>query len=811
MLDYLNENQEKIGIDIEDVMPKGSKEYERCQRLKDQVVAVRPKLLCDRARIITQSYKQTEGQPPVIRRAMALRDLLEQMNVYILKDELIVGHSASAHRCAEIFPEFGVQWIKDEIDLFETRDMDPFTVSKEVKEEFLNDIYPYWAGRTLNDRIQTVYDDEIKLQSYDAKLFTIGLHETGGLAHVALNYEKILTRGFADVRREIEEKNDALEMSEPSSMKKRMFYQACLIIIDGVITFAHRYAAEARRLAKLEKDEERAAELLKIAEVCDYVPENPARTFHEAMQSFMLVHCVPFINDNGTSYTPGRMDQYMYPYYTRDIAEGRTTKIKAQEILEALWIKFSESVKIYNAVDAASTGGQPTGNNVAISGVSTKGLDATNDLSYRCLEAHCHILLGQPNFTVRVHKKTPHDLLIRTCEAIRMGNGMPQISNDEIFVNAMLRLGVTLEESRDYVPVGCLETMPRNTWGRANGGYFSLVKVLELALSNGVCRITGKQVGPKTGDARKFTSFEDVMKAFEAQMKYSVSHMVTANNMIDMVHEDMAPVPYVSMLVDDCIAEGKDVTSGGAHYNWTGPLGIGIANAADSFAAIKKAVFDEKRVSMSEMIDALETNFEGREDLRLYLQNKVPKYGNDIPEVDVFAKYATDTFFDELTHYTTYRGGPFNPALMPVSSYVAFGLSTGATPDGRKSTEPLADGVSPQNGMDKNGPTAVFKSVSCLDHVRCGNGVIFNQKMSPGPLFTEEGLEKFSSLIRSYIDLGGSQVQFNVVSADTLRDAQKNPDKHAGLVVRVAGYSAFFNEISKEVQDSIIERTEQQI
>ncbi|MEA4853707.1 MAG: glycyl radical protein [Christensenella sp.] len=811
MISYFEKKQDSVPIDIQDVLEKGTKGYERCQRLKNQVIAVKPRLLCDRARIITQSYKETEGQPALIRRAMALRDLLEKLKIYILPDELIVGHSASDHRCAEIFPEFGVQWIKDEIDLFETRDMDPFVVSPEVKEEFLNDIYPYWVGRTLNDRIQAVYDDEIKLQSYDAKLFTIGLHETGGLAHVALNYEKIITRGLADVRAEIQEKNDALEMSEPSSMKKRQFYQACTIIIDGVIAFAHRYAQEARNMAEVEKDPDRAAELLKIAEVCDYVPEHPARTFHEALQSFMLIHCVPFINDNGTSYTPGRMDQYMYPYYAGDLKAGRMTKAEAQELLEALWIKFSESVKIYNAVDAASTGGQPTGNNVAISGVSPDGLDATNDLSYRCLEAHCHILLGQPNFTVRVHKKTPHDLLIRTCEAIRLGNGMPQISNDEIFVNAMLRLGVTLPEARDYVPVGCLETMPRNTWGRANGGYFSLVKVLELALSNGVCRITGKQVGPKTGDPHEFKTFEDVLAAFEKQMKYSVQHMVTANNMIDMVHEDLAPVPFVSILVDDCIQNGKDVTSGGARYNWTGPLGIGIANAADSLIAIKKAVFEDNYVSMAEMINAIETDFEGKEDLRLYLRNKVPKYGNDIPEVDIFAKYATDTFFDELTHYTNYRGGKFNPALMPVSSYVAFGLCTGATPDGRKSGEPLADGVSPQNGMDKHGPTAVFKSVSCLDHVRCGNGVIFNQKMSPGPLFAEDGLEKFSALIRSYIDLGGSQVQFNVVSADTLRDAQVNPEKHAGLVVRVAGYSAFFNEISKEVQDSIIQRTEQQL
>ncbi|HBU11394.1 MAG TPA: formate C-acetyltransferase/glycerol dehydratase family glycyl radical enzyme [Clostridiales bacterium] len=811
MIEYLDHYRKTVPIDINDVLPKESKGYARCQRLKNQVIGHKQRLLCDRARIITQSYRETEGQPILIRRAMALRDLLEKMRVYILPDEIIVGQTASQPRSAEIFPEYGVQWIKDEIDLFETRDMDSFSVSKEVKEEFLNDIYPYWVGRTLNDRIHAVYDDEIKLQSYDAKLFTIGLHETGGLGHVALDYELVLQKGFAGLRRDIEEKNAALKMSDPSSMKKRQFYEACLIVIEGVITFARRYADEARRMAEKETDAERKAELLLIAEVCGKVPENPATSFHEALQSFMIVQCIPFINDNATSYTPGRMDQYMFPYYEKDILSGKITKAQAQELWEALWIKFSESVKIYNAVDAASTGGQPTGNNVAISGVTPDGLDATNDLSYRCLEAHCHILLGQPNFTVRMHKKTPHEFLIRTCEAIRMGNGMPQVSNDEIFINSMLLYGVTLEEARDYATVGCLETMPRNTWGRANGGYFSLIKVLELVLSNGVCRITGKQVGPKTGDPREFKTFDDVLAAYEKQLNYSVEHMVLANNLIDMTHEELSPVPYVSMLVGDCISAGKDVTAGGARYNWTGPLGIGIANAADSFVAIKKAVFDDKIINMAELVDALDTNFEGREDLRLQLKNRMPKYGNDIAEADMFAKYVTDAFFKELKPHVTYRGGPFNPALMPVSSYVAFGLATGATPDGRKSGEPLADGVSPQNGLDKNGPTSVFKSVSCLDHVRCGNGVIFNQKMSPGPLFAEGGLEKFSSLIRSYLDLGGSHVQFNVVSADTLKEAQKNPEEYASLVVRVAGYSAFFNEISKEVQDSIIMRTEQQI
>jgi formate C-acetyltransferase len=421
------------------------------------------------------------------------------------------------------------------------------------------------------------------------------------------------------------------------------------------------------------------------------------------------------------------------------------------------------------------------------------------------------MLLMQPNFSARVHLNSPQQYLMRVAEAIRLGNGMPQITNDEVFVTALTNIGVSLEDAREYVPVGCVESAPVNAWGRCNGGYTNLTKIVELALNNGKCRITGKQVGPETGDPRNFSRFDDVIESYRGQLRHTIQTLATWDNLIDRTHAELMPTPFTSVLVGDCVEKGRDVTEGGARYNWTGPLGVGIANAGDSLMAVKRAVFEDRSITMKDLLDALDSDFEGREDLRQILIHKVPKYGNDIPEVDLLVKLATDLYFDALAEFETYRGGPFVGSLLPVASYVAFGLTTGATPDGRKAKERLADGISPSTGMDVNGPTAVFKSVCRIDHRRCPNGVIFNQKISPTVISTPAGMKKFVELIRTYVKMGGGHIQFNIVSADTLRDAQRNPEKHRGLVVRVAGYSAFFHEIHRDVQDSIIARTEQEL
>jgi pyruvate formate-lyase/glycerol dehydratase family glycyl radical enzyme len=802
---------QNIDIEPEHILDPGMPQYERGQRLRKRVISVDPHVCIERARIVTRSYKQTEGEHVLVRRAKAFDSILRSISVYILDDELIVGHMASKQRSAPLFPEFAVEWVNQEIDTFETRGQDRFITTDEVKQEFRKEIYPYWKGKTLNDRLYSYLTEEIRLQRFVATVFSVGLHEDGGLGHVALDYEKVLRKGLVGIKNEVLEKLDRLRIWRSSDFKKKLFYESCISICDSVIVFAGRYSQKAKEMAREESNPERKRELLQIADSCETVPAHPAKTFREALQSFWFVQIIPQIYDNGVSISPGRFDQYMYPYYIADLKENRLSRAGAQELLEALWVKFTEPIKLYRAVDAAFHAGYPMGQNLCISGVGRDGLDATNDLSYRCLEAHSHMLLMQPNFSARVHHNTPHEYLKKVCEAIRLGNGMPQIANDEVFVTALTNIGVSLQDARDYIPVGCVEAAPVNAWGRCNGGYTNLTKIIELALNNGVCRITGKQVGPETGDPRKFETFDDLITAYKKQMEYSIQTLATWDNLIDMTHAEVMPTPFTSLLVGDCVERGKDVTEGGARYNWTGPLGVGIANTGDSLVAVKKMVFEDKTITMDELLDALDGNFEGGEDVRQLLVNKMPKYGNDIPEVDLLVKLATDIFFDTLQRFETYRGGPFVGSLLPVASYVAFGMTTGATPDGRKAKERLADGISPTAGMDLKGPTAAFKSVCTIDHRRCPNGVIFNQKINPGTISTPEGMKKFIELIRTYIKLGGGHVQFNIVSADVLKDAQAHPDRHRGLVVRVAGYSAFFHEIHKDVQDSIIARTEQML
>lgn len=801
----------RFSVQSDHVLKEGTAEYERGQRLRSRVISARPYLCIERARFVTQSYRETEHEHILTRRAKAFESIMRNMSVYILDDELIVGHQASRQRSAPLYPEFAVEWIRDEIDLFETRPQDRFIVPGEVKREFLDDIYPFWKGRTLSDRVHSYITEEIRLQRFVANVFNISGHEDNGLGHVALDYRKVLGGGLRGIIADIETRLSRLELWRPEDYRKMLFYESCMSMCESAIAFANRYGMKAWDMAKDEKDAVRKQELIGISEICKRVPEHPARTFHEALQSFWFLQLLPQIYDNGVSISPGRFDQYMYPYYVADIEKGLLTREKEQELLESMWVKLTEPIKIYRAADAAFHAGYPMGQNLCVGGVGPDGIDATTDLSYRCLEAHSHMLLMQPNFTARLHLRTPNEFLLKVCEAIRLGNGMPQITNDEVVVLALTGIGISLREARDYVPIGCVETAPPNVWGRLNGGYLNLAKIVELALNNGKCRVSGEQVGPETGDPRQFASFNQVLDAFKAQMEYTMEHHVTWDNLIDRAHAEFMPTPFTSIMVGDCIEKGRDVTEGGARYNYTAPYGVGIANAGNALFAVKKMVYEDKAVSMDELIEALDTDFKDREDLRQLLINKVPKYGNDIPEVDLLAKKVADIFLDAMQGYETYRGGPFVGSFIPVASYVALGMTTGATPDGRKAGEPLADGISPSNGTDHEGPTAVFKSVCTLDHRRIPNGVIFNQKISPEVIASAEGLQKFSELIRSYVQLGGCHVQFNIVTADTLREAQKEPEKHRGLVVRVAGYSAFFNEVHRDVQDSIITRTEQNL
>lgn len=797
-----------IKVEPEEVLGADNIGAKRIGRLKRQVLEAKQYVCMQRARIVTEAYRETENMPAVSRRAYAFRKIVEQMDVYILPDELIVGHQASKHRSAPVFPEFAVEWIKEELDIFEMRAQDPFIVPKEEKELFLKEIYPYWKGKTLSDKIRYYMPEEMKRQRYDAGIFSLGIHEEGGFGHVLPDYEKVIRNGLRGIIAECEQAMKQLKLWDTEDIKKKLFYEAVISYCESCILFAQRYGEEAQRKAQVEQDAKRKKELEKIAKVCENVPANPARDFWEALQSCWFMQLLIQINDNGVAVSPGRIDQYFYPYYARDVQTNRLSREEAQELLEAYLIKFAEPLKIYSAADAAIHAGFPMGQIVCVGGMDARGKDATNDLTYRVLEAHRHIGFGQPNLTVRVHLGSPQAYMEQIVKTIQKGSGMPQIASDEVFIPALLNIGVPLKEARNYGLIGCIEGSTTNTWGRTNGGYFNIAKYIELALNNGKCPLCGEQVGIETGDAAAFTSYEQVEEAFHKQMSYGFELLAGLNNICDLVHEQFNPVPIVSMLVGGCISRGKDVTSGGADHNWTGPLGVGIADTGNSLYALKKCVFEQKKFDMKTMLDALKNNFEGYEVVQAYLEKKVEKYGNDMEEVDELTAKEMDYFFDEMEKYTTHRGGPFVASLLPVASYVAFGQNTGALPDGRKAKMPLADGISPNVGTDLNGPTAVLKSVTRIDHRRCPNGVIFNQKFSPTIFESKEGVQKFVDYIRTYMVLGGGHVQFNIVSADTLKRAQVRPEEYPSLVVRVAGYSAFFNELSREVQDTIIERTE---
>jgi formate C-acetyltransferase len=768
-----------------------------------------PLTVCiERAILATEAYRETENEPILIRRAKVIDKIFRNMKVYILPDEVIVGHQAERQRSAPLFPEFAVQWIVDEIDQFSTRPYDRFTFAEEDKKIFLEKVVPYWKGKTLSEYVDTHFTEEIKLQRFDGGVFNIGTHEENGLGHVMPDFSKVIDKGLNAIKKQAEQLLSDLQLWEADAQRKREFYEAVIISCDAVIAFANRYADEAERMAGMEEDPVRKAELLEISNTCRIVPEYPAQNLQQALQSLWFMQLLLQVMDNGVSISPGRIDQWLYCYYESEVLERDKTKAECQGLLEAFWIKFCEPAKLYRASDAEIHSGFPMGQNVCVGGVTKDGIDGTNDLSYRFLECQKHIKFSQPNFSVRMHMGTPYEFITKVCEIISGGGGLPQIMNDEVYIPALLNIGVSLRDARDYAPEGCVEGTPQKCWGRGNGGFTNLPKMLELALNDGVCRISGKQVGPKTGDPRSFKTFEQLLDAFEKQVQHTARLSVTWNNILDHIHAERMPIPLMSIMIDDCMERGKDVTSGGAHYNWTGPVLTGPAVLGNMLYAVKKTVFDDKKYTMDELITALDNDFKDKEAMRQYLIHRVDKYGNDIDDADFMLRYATGVWVEALTHYKTYRGGPFISSYAPVSGYVPLGHVTGATPDGRHAGDPLSDGVSPSMGTDTKGPTAAFKSVVKLDHYLYPNGLLYNLKINPTTVRTPEGMKKFAQLVKSYIDMKGMQIQINIVDSETLRAAQKDPESYRSLVVRVAGYSAFFTELSEEVQNTIIARTE---
>ena len=827
---------------------------DRISRLVEDLYAKMPEIESARAVLITEAYRQTESEPMIIRRAKAFEHILENIPIIIRDMELIVGSTTIAPRGCQTYPEFSYEWLEAEFDTVETRSADPFYISEKTKAE-LKEANAYWKGKTTSE-LATSYMEPETLLAMEHNIFTPGNYFYNGVGHVTVKYDEVLAIGFSGIKEKAQAELATLCLADGDYQKKSRFLEAVMISCDAVITYARRYAKLALEEAEKCSDMTRKKELLLIAQNCANVPEKGASGFYEACQSFWFVQQLLQLESSGHSISPGRFDQYMYPYYKKDLDSGRITREFAQELMDCIWVKLNDLNKCRDAVSAEGFAGYSLFQNLIAGGQNEEGVDVTNDLSFMSIQASMHVFLPQPSLSVRVWNGTPHEFLIKAAELTRTGIGLPAYYNDEVIIPSLVSRGLTLEDARDYNIIGCVEPQKSGkTEGWHDAAFFNMCRPLELVFSNGVDK--GVQIGPKTGKVEDMKTFEEFYHAYKIQMDYAIKLLVNADNAIDMAHAERCPLPFLSSMVDDCMKRGKSVQEGGAIYNFTGPQGFGVANMADSLYAVKKLVYDEKKITMKELKEALATNYGkglSSEDVAsitseiagsmkeagqavsereiaailktvvaaseapevkengeriLKLIEEVPKFGNDIPEVDAFARDVAYTYTKPLLQYKNPRGGMFQAGLYPVSANVPLGAQTGATPDGRLAHTPVADGVSPSAGKDVNGPTAAANSVSRLDHYIASNGTLFNQKFHPSALSGRRGLENFVGLVRSYFDQKGSHMQFNVVSRETLLDAQKHPEQYKHLVVRVAGYSALFTTLSRSLQDDIIRRTEQ--
>ncbi len=837
-----------------------SRPSERVIRLKNQILNAKPYVESERAVLVTEAYKENEGVAPILRRAKAAEKIFNNLPVTIRDDELIVGAITKNPRSTEICPEFSYDWVEKEFETMEHRMADPFIIPKETAAE-LHEAFKYWPGKTTSELADSYMSPETK-DCIANGVFTVGNYFYGGVGHVCADYGKVLKVGFRGILAEVVMTMEAMDRTDPDYIKKQQFYNALIITYNAAINFTHRYADKAETMAQVENNPTREAELQLIAKNCRQV-EHGATNFYEACQAMWFVQCMIQIESSGHSISPGRFDQYMYPYLA---ADPSISPEFAQELVDCIWIKLNDVNKTRDEVSAQAFAGFAVFQNLIVGGQTEEGLDATNDVSYMCMEAVAHVRLPAPSFSIRVWQGTPEEFLHRACEVARLGLGVPAMYNDEVIIPALQNRGVTLSDARNYGIVGCVEPQSiHKTEGWHDAAFFNVAKVFEITMNNG--KVGDTQLGPVTGDFASFKSMDEIYAAFQKQMAYFVHKLVEADNCVDIAHAERCPLPFISALVDDCIGRGKSLQEGGAIYNFTGPQAFGVADTGDSVYAIQKNVFDDKKITMPQLKDALDNNFghavgescctpagseltedqvyaavrkvlssngsmdvaaikqevyktlggnspaaassvSGYEEIRRLLDAS-PCFGNDIDEVDLIARKCAQIYCWEVEKYTNPRGGQFQAGIYPVSANVLFGKDVAALPNGRLAKEPLADGVSPRQGKDTNGPTAAANSVAKLDHFIASNGTLYNQKILPSALAGDKGLNNFASLVRSYFDHKGMHVQFNVVDRDTLIAAQKEPEKYNDLVVRVAGYSAQWVVLAKEVQDDIISRTEQ--
>lgn len=829
----------------------------RIDRLIDTLYEKMPEIETARGVLVTESYKATEELPIIRRRSAAFAHILRNIPIVIRDGELVVGSATVAPRGCQVFPEYSYEWLLGELDTVSTRSADPFYISEKSKAT-LREIYPWWHGKTCSDLAQANMTPEAFSAFTKHAVFTPGNYFYNGIGHVCVDYGKVLRIGYRGIIKEAQDALDRLDITDGDYVKRSNFLYAVIESCEAVIEYARRYSRLAREMAKEEKCEIRREELRRIAQNCARVPEYGATGFHEACQSFWFVQLLLQIESSGHSISPGRFDQYMYPYYKKDIDAGLITVEQAQELIDCIWVKLNDINKVRDAASADGFAGYGMFQNLIVGGQDIHGMDATNDLSYMCLEASMHVPLPQPSISIRVWNGSPEDLLMKAAALTRLGTGLPAYYNDEIIIPSIMARGLSLEDARDYCIIGCVEPQaPHKTDGWHDAAFFNMCRPMELAFNAGVDK--GIKIGADTPEVEDIKTFDEFYDAYKQQQSYMIKLLVNANNAIDAAHAARCPLPFQSCMVDDCIGRGISLQEGGAIYNFTGPQGFGIANNTDGLIAVKKLVFDEKRFTLVEFREALKANFgfglkgeaakkltteiatelamEGYEigesavraiydevttcgslgdeklaryrELKRAIDEDCPKYGNDIYDVDMFARDVANTYTKEIEKYRNPRGGMFQAGLYPVSANVPLGAATGATPDGRLAYTPLADGIGPASGRDVKGPTATANSVAKLEQGIASNGTLLNQKFHPSALEGFSGLSKFVALIRSYFDQKGMHVQFNVVTKETLLDAQQHPEKYKTLVVRVAGYSALFTTLSKSLQDDIINRTEQ--
>lgn len=786
----------------------GENKFPRIERLLERYWKCTPEVDIERAKIYTESYKETEGENVLLRRAKAFKEYCEQREIHIPEDQLIVGGAAKHPRGGVVDPIFHCEWLSAELDTISTRKQDPYKISEEDKKILKEEVFPYWKGKSVSEHWIKQIPPYVRELAVKTGIIDVEIKTQSAAGETAPYWEMLLEKGLGQIKSEAREAIAALDESDPEDFARITFFQASLLTLEGMSGYMKRLGDLASETAKDAKGE-RKQELETIAQNCYDLAEKKPATFWQGLQFvyFILLGCL--MEGNGPSYSPGRVDQYLYELYDGDITRGALTVEKALELIETFYIKAAETTWFLSENAAMYFAGYQPFHSLIVGGIDKRGKDATNELSYLFLTAKMDIRLHGPSVCARVHQQSPENFILHVAKLARLGTGFPAIYNDEAAIKMMLLSGGTMEEARNYQLVGCVEPFITGKMAKwSDGGHYNFASAMEFVLTNGRSMLNDNRLlGLQTGNPEKMT-FEEVKQAVKEQLRYMIRAISICANVNEKVCAELTPYPFVSTLLDGTYRTGKDLTAGGVKYT-IGPalIGTGIADLVNSLSAIKKHVYDDKSVTMHELIEAIRHNFEGYEDMRLMLQNTTPMYGNDIEEVDQMAGEMTDFAYDVISKCKSWRGPHFISGLYPVSSHVPHGLVVGALPYGRLAGKALADGCSPDGGTDHDGPTAVLKSVSKINHEVHTSGTLLNMRLDPASVEGELGLRRISQIIHTFIDLNIYHIQFNVVNSEVLRCAQENPEDYKSLIVRVAGYSAYFTELCKEMQDDIIHRT----